>query len=64
MTRPHSLHRGTTHIDDVVGVEVTIDGMLVIADRLNLMDFPVALGHTAEHPASGAAQHRLGAGRA
>jgi hypothetical protein len=33
-----------THFDDVVGVEVTIDGMLVIADRLNLMDFPVALG--------------------
>ena len=34
----------TTHIDDVVGVEVTIDGMLVIADRLHLTDFPVALG--------------------
>lgn len=34
----------TTHVDDVVGVEVTIDGMLVIADRLNLVDFPVALG--------------------
>jgi ESX secretion-associated protein EspG len=33
-----------THYDDVVGVEVTIDGMLLIADRLNLMDFPVALG--------------------
>jgi ESX secretion-associated protein EspG len=33
-----------THYDDVVGVEVTIDGMLVIADRLHLMDFPVALG--------------------
>jgi hypothetical protein len=33
-----------THFDDVVGVEVTIDGMLVIADRLNVMDFPVALG--------------------
>ena len=33
-----------THYDDVVGVEVTIDGMLVIADRLNVMDFPVALG--------------------
>jgi hypothetical protein len=33
-----------THIDDVVGVEVTIDGMLVIADRLNLVDFPIALG--------------------
>jgi hypothetical protein len=31
-------------VDDVVGVEVTIDGMLVIADRLNLVDFPVALG--------------------
>jgi MinD-like ATPase involved in chromosome partitioning or flagellar assembly len=36
--------RSPTHFDDVVGVEVTIDGMLVIADRLNLMDFPVALG--------------------
>ena len=44
MTTPHSAHRGPTHYDDVVGVEVTIDGMLVIADRLNLMDFPVALG--------------------
>ncbi|QUR69425.1 ESX secretion-associated protein EspG [Mycobacterium spongiae] len=30
--------------DDVVGVEVTIDGMLVVADRLHLVDFPVALG--------------------
>ncbi|BDB45767.1 ESX secretion-associated protein EspG [Mycobacterium kiyosense] len=30
--------------DDVVGVELTIDGMLVIADRLHLVDFPVALG--------------------
>jgi hypothetical protein len=44
MTAPHSPHGGPTHYDDVVGVEVTIDGMLVIADRLNLMDFPVALG--------------------
>ena len=44
MTTPHSALRGPTHYDDVVGVEVTIDGMLVIADRLNLMDFPVALG--------------------
>ena len=44
MTTPHSAHRGPTHYDDVVGVEVTIDGMLVIADRLNLVDFPVALG--------------------
>ncbi|OBK18470.1 ESX secretion-associated protein EspG [Mycobacterium asiaticum] len=31
-------------VGDVVGVEVTIDGMLVIADRLHLVDFPVALG--------------------
>lgn len=37
-------HQAPTHYDDVVGVEVTIDGMLVIADRLNLTDFPVALG--------------------
>jgi hypothetical protein len=44
MTTSHSAHRGPTHHDDVVGVEVTIDGMLVIADRLHLTDFPVALG--------------------
>jgi hypothetical protein len=31
-------------VDDVVGVEVTIDGMLVIADRLHLVDFPPVLG--------------------
>jgi hypothetical protein len=30
-------------VDDVVAVEVTIDGMLVIADRLGLTDFPTAL---------------------
>lgn len=35
---------GSTHYDDVVGVEVTIDGMLVIADRLHTMDFPPSLG--------------------
>lgn len=38
------LRPDATHIDDVVGVEVTIDGMLVIADRLHLVDFPPALG--------------------
>lgn len=38
------MRQAPTHYDDVVGVEVTIDGMLVIADRLHLMDFPVALG--------------------
>jgi EspG family len=36
--------RGATHFDDVVGVEVTIDGMLVVADRLHLVDFPISLG--------------------
>jgi EspG family len=34
---------GGTHVDDVVAVEVTIDGMLVIADKLHLMEFPNAL---------------------
>jgi hypothetical protein len=36
--------RGSTHVDDVVAVEVTIDGMLVIADRLHLAEFPPAMG--------------------
>jgi hypothetical protein len=44
VSTPHITHPGASHIDDVVGVEVTIDGMLVIADRLNLMEFPTALG--------------------
>jgi EspG family len=44
MSGPHNAGRGTTHYDDVVAVEVTIDGMLVIADRLNLMEFPPSLG--------------------
>lgn len=33
-----------THYDDVVGVELTIDGMLVVADLLHLVDFPLSLG--------------------
>ena len=44
MTAQHSAHRGSTHYDNVVGVEVTIDGMLVIADRLHLIDFPARSG--------------------
>ena len=52
-------HQAPTHCDDVVGVEVTIDGMLVIADRLHLVDFPLALGIRPNIP-RGAAQHRLG----
>lgn len=39
-----STAQGGTHIDDVVAVEVTIDGMLVIADKLHLMEFPTSLG--------------------
>jgi hypothetical protein len=44
MSTSHTTDPEAAHIDDVVGVEVTIDGMLVIADRLNLMEFPGALG--------------------
>lgn len=44
MARPLFGDAAPTHYDDVVGVEVTIDGMLVIADRLHLVDFPLALG--------------------
>ncbi|MGV0602628.1 ESX secretion-associated protein EspG, partial [Mycolicibacterium pulveris] len=44
MSVPQSAYHDAAHIDDVVGVEVTIDGMLVIADRLGLMEFPPALG--------------------
>lgn len=33
-----------THYDDVVGVELTIDGMLVVADLLHLVEFPLSLG--------------------
>ncbi|KAA1250504.1 ESX secretion-associated protein EspG [Mycobacterium simiae] len=43
MTGPLATSRAG-RVDDVVGVEVTIDGMLVIADRLHLVDFPVTLG--------------------
>ncbi|ORV06959.1 ESX secretion-associated protein EspG [Mycobacterium celatum] len=44
MTSSYTTDRAGANIDDVVGVEVTIDGMLVIADRLNLVDFPISLG--------------------
>jgi len=39
---PAAGHAG--HIDDVVAVELTIDGMLVVADCLGLVDFPTVLG--------------------
>jgi hypothetical protein len=44
MTSAGSAGQDAQHIDDVVGVEVTIDGMLVIADKLNVMEFPPAMG--------------------
>jgi hypothetical protein len=44
VTTPGGGGHNATHIDDVVGVEVTIDGMLVIADKLNVMEFPPSMG--------------------
>ena len=46
MSGPHASGRAgrAGPVDDVIGVSVTIDGILVIADRLHLVDFPVALG--------------------
>jgi hypothetical protein len=44
MTSAASAGQDAPHIDDVVGVEVTIDGMLVIADKLNVMEFPPSMG--------------------
>ena len=60
----HLADRDAAHFDDVVGVEVTIDGMLVIADRLHLDRFPDLAGYPAEHPAARTAGNRVGAGRA
>lgn len=44
MTSAQSIGPDEQHFDDVVAVEVTIDGMLVIADKLELADFPPSLG--------------------
>ena len=44
MIAPYGGPYDAAHIDDVVGVEVTIDGMLVIADKLELADFPPSMG--------------------
>jgi hypothetical protein len=43
MSRPLAAGREGL-VDDVIGVEVTVDGMLVVADRMHLVDFPAALG--------------------
>ncbi|WP_280826717.1 ESX secretion-associated protein EspG [Mycobacterium sp. OTB74] len=45
MTGPYSAASSASGgSDDVVAMEVTIDGMLVIADQLGLLDFPTSLG--------------------
>lgn len=44
MTNPFSADANTAAIDDVVGVELTIDGILVAADKLGLTDFPPSMG--------------------
>lgn len=44
MSGRYAVDNDVAHFDDVVGVEVTIDGMLVIADRLGLVEFPISLG--------------------
>lgn len=44
MTTPYSTDQGVPAIDDVVAVELTIDGILVVADKLGLTDFPPSMG--------------------
>ncbi|CDP87168.1 MULTISPECIES: ESX secretion-associated protein EspG [Mycolicibacterium] len=44
MTNSFSADANTAAIDDVVGAELTIDGILVVADKLGLADFPPSMG--------------------
>ncbi|MFV8172033.1 ESX secretion-associated protein EspG [Mycolicibacterium peregrinum] len=44
MTNSFGADANTAAIDDVVGVELTIDGILVVADKLGLTDFPPSMG--------------------
>lgn len=44
MTTPYGADANAQAIDDVVGVELTIDGILVVADKLGLSDFPPSMG--------------------
>lgn len=44
MTNSFGADANTAAIDDVVGVELTIDGILVVADKLGLSDFPPSMG--------------------
>ncbi|KHO20340.1 secretion protein EspG [Mycolicibacterium setense] len=44
MITPYEVDASAPPIDDVVGVELTIDGILVVADKLGLTDFPPSMG--------------------
>lgn len=44
MSTPYGADANAQAIDDVVGVELTIDGILVVADKLGLSDFPPSMG--------------------
>ncbi len=45
MVSPFLVNEGRERpIDDVIAAELTIDGVLVVADRLHLSDFPPSLG--------------------
>ncbi|WP_166907459.1 ESX secretion-associated protein EspG [Mycobacterium sp. DL440] len=44
MSTPYGADANAAAIDDVVGVELTIDGILVVADKLGLSDFPPSMG--------------------
>ncbi|WP_066901774.1 ESX secretion-associated protein EspG [Mycolicibacterium houstonense] len=44
MTTPYEIDASAPPIDDVVAVELTIDGILVVADKLGLTDFPPSMG--------------------
>ncbi|MUL82864.1 MULTISPECIES: ESX secretion-associated protein EspG [unclassified Mycolicibacterium] len=44
MITPYEADASAPPIDDVVGAELTIDGILVVADKLGLTDFPPSMG--------------------
>ncbi|MEV0671266.1 ESX secretion-associated protein EspG [Mycobacterium sp. NPDC050441] len=44
MSTPYGADANAQAIDDVVGAELTIDGILVVADKLGLTDFPPSMG--------------------
>ncbi|MCV7066912.1 ESX secretion-associated protein EspG [Mycolicibacterium farcinogenes] len=43
MTTPYEIDASAPPIDDVVAIELTIDGILVVADKLELTDFPPSM---------------------